>query len=203
VRSAALVPLLVVTMVAGCSGDQPPVDPWAADLEAAYAQAKSDQLKAILEDRKITAPEYDDAVQQYVKCMNDAFPNLPPDSFRAERGADGLVESYKFTAPTEIAQENPETDRIETECNDKHLGRAVPLYEEQRRNPERLSPFELTKQCLVAAGLADGSYTEKNWKADRYHDSEDRSGPDSGPVPDKNDATELDFNSPEVQKCRR
>jgi hypothetical protein len=195
-------------LLASCSSAAPPPtksaeEQYRADYDAALSLAKSEHLKGVLKDHKVTAAEYEESVRLRIKCVNDKFPQVKPPPFTGEKGANGLYKSFSFTGPDAIVR-SPEASAAQDECWETYMGEAMATYEESRRNPEHLDPFELVKRCLVKAHLAPDSYSEANWRADQYYDvpgGGTRSSSGSSRIPPKSDATDVDAQSPEVMRC--
>jgi hypothetical protein len=176
-------------------------DPYQADLEVASSNATSAHLKAILTDGNVDDSEYESSVNGYVDCVNKKFSDLDT-PFRKTRKSSGLY-SFTFTGPTELVKSQHASD-IQDICFEEFMGDAALIYEARRKNPRRLSGFDLVKNCLTANGLVPESYSEKNWEADQYHDALAAGAviDGEGAVPNERDATSFDVTSEEAMKCQ-
>lgn len=206
-RHAACVPLLGAALaLTACSSTSPTQkadtsDPYQADLALAASRTTSDYLKAVLANGKVDDAEYETSVDRYVGCVNAKFPQIAA-PFAKQRKSNGLYR-FTFTGPTELVKAQSTTD-IQDACFDEFMGDASLIFEAQRKNPEKLSAFELVKTCLSSQGLVTDSYTEKNWVADQYYDAIDAGatvGGDANGAPDRADATSFDAVSDAATRC--
>lgn len=141
-----------VFILASCSSSQSSADPYRADMISAQAHATSDFERQVFADLKITAAEYDEAVQRYLSCVRDHGVDI------SATKADGY---YTFSL---IAASG--TDQAVTDCRSGTIDLIEPLYVDQLRNPRREDPDTIIARCLVRHGAAPNGYDGKQYAND-------------------------------------
>ncbi|WFR68169.1 hypothetical protein P9139_07660 [Curtobacterium flaccumfaciens] len=156
-----------VLLLAGCSHEEVgPVTahaseftaagPWAAEFAESAATASAYQ-KAILSDGKVTADELAEAQNRASSCMKD----FGYDYTTAE---DGTSEASPL--PGRKARDAETVNEYMLQCSGEFDSAVTYLFNEVRRNPEKQDEAKMTVACLREAGLVDGSYTERLWRAE-------------------------------------
>lgn len=172
---------------------------WAAEVSKAKAAATSEFEKAAFADDKITPDEYEEAVQRYVKCMQDTMPAKFADGVAAVKDEFGI---YVYNGPQTSAEEsdsgNAAYERADEKCGVGTKALIEPLYVDRIMNPQRQSPDEQMLGCLKRHNVVDNSYTMDNFKADRGIAQGEESNPKDF---DPSKATGLDLNAEPASKC--
>jgi hypothetical protein len=172
---------------------------WAAEFEAARAAATSDFEREVLADDKITAAEYEEAVQRFVSCMKETLPPEFADGYQAVRNEYGV---YQYNGPRIHESQSAAWEAAHTAAFDAcRLGTTAQieqLYTGMILNPKRMTPDEQILDCLKRHGVVEESYTMDNYRADQVANfGEDAVFGDYDP----NQATGLDLDTEEATNC--
>lgn len=161
----------VLLLLSGCAGGDraataPSMSglpgPWAEDFAQALANDPSAYERAILEDGRVTVDEVADAHAQIGQCMKDG-------GYTITYGADGGSEIGSI-AGVETRDDVERGNGVLEACQ-KRFDRAVTfLYEQTRRNPEKLDDATITVRCLRRAGLVPSTYSAQRWRHDHAAD---------------------------------
>ena len=158
---------VAVASLAGCSASDTPektanslriTGPWASDFQVAYANAKSDYERSVLEDGDVTAAEYEQSKSHVRSCLGDAGYTINWD----ERGGFELG-STSGKYPDDFFERS---DPVLQQCEAKWAGSILYLFEQMRRNPQKQDEAALQVACLKSVALVDATYTNEQWRRD-------------------------------------
>lgn len=164
-----------------------------AQFDVELAGDLSDYSRGILEDKKITGDEYEDADSRYIDCVNANFPGRVPPAYGPEPQPDGTIAHGFDGTKEDLAM----FDRIEPACLREYLGDGAieSLYWQGIKNPQGLPLEQLIINCLVKKGLVDpDTYGVDQLNADIGVSFND-------PSADTSKATGLDFNREDAEHC--
>jgi hypothetical protein len=132
--------------------------PWADAFAEALDESESDVEKAILADGVVTSTELEQAHDGVRRCLADS--GLAVDYF-----PDG---GFELTDLDGDAPDMPfeRSDAALRACETRFDSWVTFLFEQVRRNPERLDEGTIQVKCLSDAGLVDPSYGRDDWEAD-------------------------------------
>lgn len=146
---------LFVAVTAGCGGNEQPAEgPWAAEIEEARQQATSDFERDILNDGEITRAEYDEAIDRYLSCMEDAGVRV---------GTEDMGGYYQYS----VAGPSSDYDRHDPDCRRGTIQSIEPVYVAIVRNPNNEDLNELLVRCLKAKGLVPEDFTAQDLREER------------------------------------
>lgn len=147
-RAAAALASTTVLVIAACStAPSVPEGPWAEEIRTAQSSAKSDFQKKVLSDGVITQEEYIEALDRWVACMEDAGLTA------------GVVPEGDGTFSYSIASADGDIDRQNDTCREATVDGIDSIYIGMLQDPANRTGPELMRDCLVAAGKLDGSFT--------------------------------------------
>lgn len=143
------------------AGEGPHVEiqgPWAAEFEHALASGTSPAESTILADGEVTALELEQAHDGVRRCLADS----------------GLTIDYEADGGFELGASDgrPTSDRFDRAdaalqaCEAEHDRHVTFLFEQTRRNPEKLDDATVVAACLVDAGLVGPGYGRADYEAD-------------------------------------
>ncbi|ROP74715.1 hypothetical protein EDF19_0801 [Curtobacterium sp. PhB115] len=158
--------------LAGCTNDSVPAKQSTgkatASLEAAGPRADafrdavdsdvSDFEARILSDGRVTPQELESAHEQVRRCLADSGLGIEydPDGGFSLPALDGEYPDDFFENSDPILR-----------AGEKRFDEYVTfLFEETRRNPQKLDDAKITVACLRGAGLVGADYTERQWRKD-------------------------------------
>lgn len=144
--------IVVATSAAGCTSEsKKPTQPYAAEVSRIAANG-SPLAKRVLEDGKVTAAEYSELQQLYVRCMADLGIEATVDT-----GAGGLS-AYTVEHPDGVDQ--AVIDKANAECTTSSgLASVEPLYNAMRVNPNNVDFSQLEVDCLIKSGAVSKNFT--------------------------------------------
>ncbi len=127
-------------------------DPYKVQFEQAIAQSKSDFVKEILSDHKITASEFGEAQDRFTSCLDDA-------GVQWERTA----AAAGFATVSTIAIESGAADSdAPKKCAEAWTGMIESLYMMANQNPANKDMNDLIAACLTEHGLMSEDLTGKD-----------------------------------------
>ncbi|OII15836.1 hypothetical protein BIU97_14335 [Curtobacterium sp. MCBA15_009] len=132
--------------------------PWSDEFKAALDDGASDYEASILADGRITTEEVEGAHEQVRRCLADSSLGITYDP-------DGGFRLHPFDREVDEGFFGW-SDPILRACEKRYDEYVTYLYEQTRRNPERLDDAEITVPCLRKAGLVGRDYTEQQWRED-------------------------------------
>ncbi|WP_123937513.1 hypothetical protein [Curtobacterium sp. PhB137] len=137
--------------------------PWAEEFRAALDDGVSDFEFKVLADGEVTTAELEAAHERVGRCLADSGLRIDYDP----DGGFGL-ESLDGRYPDGFFERS---DPILRKCEETADEYVTYLYEETRRNPDRLDDAKITVPCLRRAGLVGPDYTEEQWRKDQDADA--------------------------------
>ncbi|MBT1623226.1 hypothetical protein KK101_11065 [Curtobacterium flaccumfaciens pv. oortii] len=137
--------------------------PWAEEFRAALDDGVSDFEFKVLADGDVTTAELEAAHERVGRCLADSGLRIDYDP----DGGFGL-ESLDGRYPDGFFERS---DPILRKCEETADEYVTYLYEETRRNPDRLDDAKITVPCLRKAGLVGPDYTEEQWRKDQDADA--------------------------------
>ncbi|QSB24207.1 hypothetical protein [Curtobacterium sp. 24E2] len=137
--------------------------PWAEEFRAALDDGVSDFEFKVLADGEVTTAELEAAHERVGRCLADSGLRIDYDP----DGGFGL-ESLDGRYPDGFFERS---DPILRKCEETADEYVTYLYEETRRNPDRLDDAKITVPCLRKAGLVGPDYTEEQWRKDQDADA--------------------------------
>lgn len=170
VTAAAVTAAAVLVALVGCADTQPAGTsrPEAADLELSgpwadvFAEALDESESAvereILADGVVTSTELEQAHDGVRRCLADSglAVDYSPDGGFELTDLDGDAPDMPFER----------SDAALQACETRFDSWVTFLFEQVRRNPERLDEGTIQVRCLADAGLVDPSYGRDDWEAD-------------------------------------
>jgi hypothetical protein len=157
--SSALVVTALIAATAGCSSPRPEVDDiplstgsWAEEMQHQYQNALSPEIRATLEDGKISDQEYAEMKDRYRACMSAAGVTLTRYDF----------EGGSYTHPASMSHD--EAQKVERRCSDESGEYPIGMfYVQMRVNPSHKDMAALIvdcykRNCLVGAGYGLKDY---------------------------------------------
>lgn len=151
VRRVAAVAILAGTallVIAACStSPSVPEGPWADEIRDAQSWVTSDFQTEVLSDGVISQQEYTEALDRWVTCMEDVGLTA------------GLVAEGDGTFSYSIASADGNIDRQNDSCRETTVDGIEPIYTGMLLEPANRTGPEILRDCLVAAGKLDGSFT--------------------------------------------
>lgn len=170
VTAAAVTAAAVLVALVGCADPQPAGTsrPEAADLELSgpwadvFAEALDESESAvereILADGVVTSTELEQAHDGVRRCLADSglAVDYSPDGGFELTDLDGDAPDMPFER----------SDAALQACETRFDSWVTFLFEQVRRNPERLDEGTIQVRCLADAGLVDPSYGRDDWEAD-------------------------------------
>jgi len=172
-RVAAVVAGAVVVslLLAGCSADRTTTatertndaslelaGPWADDFRDALAHGVSDYEAGILADGQVTTAEVEDAHDRIRRCLADS-------GYTINYSADGGFEigSLRGGAPS---NDMTRTNAVLEACEKRYDESVTMLFQETRRNPDKLDEAKIAVACLRRVGIVGKGYTERKWQSE-------------------------------------
>lgn len=143
----ALFGLCVSLCLAGCAESvvADPTAPSGERVAAAYQQASSDFELDVLEDGEITSEEYDDAMDRFVECMDEAGVTVSLNDvggyYTYQVSDSGGFEAHQST------------------CREGTVALIEPIYVDSVINPDALEPSDAIAACLVRHGVVPEGFT--------------------------------------------
>ncbi|MDR2322183.1 MAG: hypothetical protein LBE60_11115 [Microbacterium sp.] len=151
VAAAAAVSLLLA--LPACSSATPKSSPWDSRITQTLRDTKSDFVRKVLEDRKITAAEYQEAQGRWIRCMEDAgYVNV-------------TVENGQYTFSFDKGVDTGTAQADQARCDDQSgLPELEPIY--LAMLPPAKGPSNDTKliRCLVREGVLDKEISEDEYR---------------------------------------
>ncbi|WIE65446.1 hypothetical protein DEI99_002620 [Curtobacterium sp. MCLR17_036] len=137
--------------------------PWADEFRSALDHGVSDSEASMLSDGKVTAAELEEAHEGVRRCLADSGLGIEydPDGGFSLQALNGKYPDDYFER----------SDPVLRACEERYDEYVTYLFEQTRRNPERLDEAEITVPCLQRAGLVDRGYTEEQWRKDYDDDT--------------------------------
>ncbi|OIH98250.1 hypothetical protein BIU92_14465 [Curtobacterium sp. MCBA15_003] len=137
--------------------------PWADEFRSALDHGVSDSEASMLADGKVTAAELEEAHEGVRRCLADSGLGIEydPDGGFSLPSLDGKYPNDYFER----------SDPVLRACEKRYDEYVTFLFEQTRRNPERLDEAEITVPCLQRAGLVGRGYTEEQWRKDYDDDT--------------------------------
>lgn len=175
-----LVALALTAMLTTACSNEPvvPEGPWADAIRDAQSWVASDFQKEVLSDGVISQEEYTEALDRWVTCMEDVGLTA------------GLLPEGDGTFSYSIASADGNIDRQNDTCRERTVDGIDSIYTGMLQDPANRTGPELLRDCLVAAGELDGSFTAI--------DMEEHLGPIVGGT-----STIVDNKDPAVVDCVR
>lgn len=152
-RALTTAALVLLCSLTGCAvpGDRSnESSAYSAEFEEARNFADTDFEREVLADSKISRMEYQEAVDRYVNCLENAGLKVS-----AELQASGLYQ-YGITYPPGTTEASP----AESECAQGTTGIIEPLYGSVLMNPNNEDFLQLIVECLLRNKIVDNDYTK-------------------------------------------
>lgn len=189
---ASAVAILASLGLAGCSqthqidagstsrpGDSPTFSgPYADDFRQAYEDARSNKVRRILADGRVTAQEFASARSGTNSCMRDNGYYLDWDTHGGGFSVGAGDEKY----PDDFQKKS---DPILQACERENDGGVTFLYQQTTLNPQNIDQSNDILKCLRSHDLVPKGYAKRDWD----HDNE------TGKVP-------FDEFDPKAQACQ-
>lgn len=170
VTAAAVTAAAVLVALVGCADPQPAgtsrpdaadlelSGPWADVFAEALDESESAVEREILADGVVTSTELEQAHDGVRRCLADSglAVDYSPDGGFELTDLDGDAPDMPFER----------SDAALQACETRFDSWVTFLYEQVRRNPERLDEGTIQVRCLADAGLVDPSYGRDDWEAD-------------------------------------
>jgi hypothetical protein len=172
-RGAAAPVLIAVAALAGCStssgaGDSSRTSSeslaagtggaWADEFQTALSDSRSDFERTILADGAVTDDELAAAHDGVRSCLADSGYDI---KYFDEGGFEVSAKNGKYP---DGFQER--MDPVLRACEGQFDESVTFLYQQVRRNPERLDDATITVACLRKAGLVDPGYSNADYSAE-------------------------------------
>jgi hypothetical protein len=134
------------------------VGPWADEFERALDSDVSHFESRVLSDGVVTTAELADTHARVESCLADSGLGIEydPDGGFALTSADGRYPDGFFER----------SDPVLRACEARFDVYTTFLFEQTRRNPEKLDDAQITVTCLQGAGLVGADYSARQWRAD-------------------------------------
>jgi hypothetical protein len=132
--------------------------PWAQEFADQIASSDSAYEKEILGDGIVTDAEFADAHHRVEQCLGDS-------GYTINYFAGGGFEVGRLDG-TFPDGEFPKSNKALEACEAKFDQSITYLYQNVRRNPDKLDDAAITVPCLRKAGLVGKDYTERQWQHD-------------------------------------
>lgn len=118
----------------------------------------SDSEASMLADGRVTAEEVETAHEGVRRCLADSGLGI-------EYDPDGGFSLVSLTGkyPDDYFERS---DPVLRACEKRYDQFVTFLFEQTRRNPERLDDAEIIVPCLREAGVVDRDYTTQQWRRD-------------------------------------
>jgi hypothetical protein len=170
VTAAAVTAAAVLVALVGCADPQPAgtsrpdaadlelSGPWADVFAEALDESESAVEREILADGVVTSTELEQAHDGVRRCLADSglAVDYSPDGGFELTDLDGDAPDMPFER----------SDAALQACETRFDSWVTFLFEQVRRNPERLDEGTIQVRCLADAGLVDPSYGRDDWEAD-------------------------------------
>lgn len=160
--------VLVVLSTASCSApglttergadDTDFSGPWAEDFRAAYQESESEYERSVIRDGMVTADELEDAHSRIDRCLRDS-------DLTVEYDPDGGFE-IASTVGEAPSNDMSRTNRVLEACEARYDQRITMLFQQTRRNPEKLDDAKITVTCLRESGLVGPDYSTRQFRED-------------------------------------
>lgn len=171
VRTVVLIPFTVISVVlmSGCAAITAEPSLYYDDIVQAGKGAKSEYVREILQDGKITSDEYRDSQQQNLGCL------------KAAGVAAALVDTGAGYSQLQTSTED-ETALFEimSQCSDEWVDQIEALYVSELTNPNKGDADGLIAACLVRKKLAPEGFTASDYRELVQDRSTEVSGSDFG-----------------------
>ena len=131
--------------------------PWAAEFTSAYKAAKSDFVRGVLKDGKITDQEFSEMTERFKSCLDSS--GITFEGFKE----DG---SYDTSFPPGSISGDEAHKRIDACSSEAGEDRVGALHSWLQRNPQKLDENQIMASCLVSKGAVDASFTAKEYAKD-------------------------------------
>lgn len=132
--------------------------PWADEFQRALDGDVSRFESRVLADGVVTTAELADTHARVESCLADSGLGIEydPDGGFALTSADGRYPNGFFER----------SDPVLRACEARFDEYTTFLFEQTRRNPEKLDDAEITATCLRGAGLVGADYSARQWRTD-------------------------------------
>ncbi|WP_025134979.1 hypothetical protein [Leucobacter sp. PH1c] len=177
-RKQTIVPLIAALLLAGATAGCAPAEPsprkdgtpefsgpYAEEFRKTYEKTTDPELRAFLEDGKITEAESQAVVERLRTCL-------------AEHGIT-LVRSDENSSEATLPEAGPARENageLLQECGTQSGEFSVlPLYYSMKQDPQKQITTETLVACLVRAGVVPEGFTVKDYESggiDAYHPPE-------------------------------
>lgn len=132
--------------------------PWAEDFRTAYEESGSEYERSVIRDGAVSADELEDAHTRIDRCLRDS-------DLTIEYDPDGGFE-IGSTVGDAPSNDMSRTNRVLEACEARYDQRVTMLFEQTRRNPEKLDDAKITVACLRESGLVGPGYSTRQFRDD-------------------------------------